>query len=502
MASPRRLPYERALEQLLATYAQAQRTIIAQIEAAVAGGQLDTARARRRQLAAVLDTLGQLGHATDPEARRIVADAHRQSARATQRLIGAQLAHDADQAFNSVAIDAVKSLQDALLDDLAAGRARVGRHVDDVFRRAQLRATMPALLGASGSRRRASADIVRQLQQQGQTAFVDRAGRRWSLEAYAQMAARTVTRQAVVDGARARMLSQGLTLARISHHGSSCPICAPWDGRLVSLDGSGGEYEGETVTDIGSLPSGGPPMHPNCRHTIVPVSTLIDSIKAELGGGGPSKPGPGAPAPSPAPVPPAARVPVSQIVTVRSTAIRSHVEHATAAIDRVHRSAGMPAVPVKRLRKGSALGEYHLGARDIAIRAPADGGEYPELTTAHEIGHLLDHVELGGGYLASREGDPRLKAWRTAVDASSAVRTLQEHLRRPGQGASEYFLTYLLRAEELFARSYSQWIATRSGDKLMLEQIREIIHRERSPSQWDDDDFAAIAAAFDDLFSP
>jgi hypothetical protein len=47
-------------------------------------------------------------------------------------------------------------------------------------------------------------------------------------------------------------------------HAKACPICQPWQGRLVSLDGKTTEYLGEAVTDLASLPNGGPPFHPNC----------------------------------------------------------------------------------------------------------------------------------------------------------------------------------------------------------------------------------------------
>lgn len=63
---------------------------------------------------------------------------------------------------------------------------------------------------------------------------------------------------------------------------------------------------------------------------------------------------------------------------------------------------------------------------------------------------------------------------------------------------------YYLRREEQWARAYAQYIATRSADPLLLEQldaIRTSAHAVYRASQWSDDDFSAIGAAIDDLLT-
>jgi hypothetical protein len=185
------------------------------------------------------------------------------------------------------------ALQDSILGRLDAARQTVGRTVDDLYARAGRRAALRAVLGEAGSpeaaKRRMFADLmrdraVRRMVNEGGFGFVDKAGKRWALDTYSEMAVRTVTREAVVQGAIARMASHGIDLARVSSHASACAICVPWQGRLVSLDGQRPDYEGEAVTDLSSLPNGGPPFHPNCRHTLQPVSVAVEDFRRQLAG--------------------------------------------------------------------------------------------------------------------------------------------------------------------------------------------------------------------------
>jgi len=66
------------------------------------------------------------------------------------------------------------------------------------------------------------------------------------------------------------------------------------------------------------------------------------------------------------------------------------------------------------------------------------------------------------------------------------------------------YVGFLMRAPELWARSYAQYVATRSGDAILKAQLAVACERLPGmpyyPEQWDDDDFAPIAEAIDELF--
>lgn len=282
-----RVPSDRIVEQLQALYAGAQRELVAQIKAAVISGNLRTARQRRLQLAAAIQTLERLGVEADPLARGAVLQASLDGAgHAAQgiRKIGVDMTPVGERTFAAVNAEAVATMQDSLVASLQGARATVGRQVNDVYASETRRQVVRSLIGAEGSPQSAKARLARQLSQQGQTGFVDRAGRRWSLDRYAQMATRTVTREAVVQGSMARMAAHGVSLARVSIHAGSCEICRPYEGRLVDLGGDTRDYQGEPVMDSSVLP----PFHPNCRHTLQPFAARIEEIRQQLASAGAS----------------------------------------------------------------------------------------------------------------------------------------------------------------------------------------------------------------------
>jgi len=290
-----RLHADRRLDDLLAIYRYAQRVIVAQVREALRSGDLVRANLRRAQLAAVLATLDQLQAETDQTAREIVRSAYVEGAStaATQITRLSVEAPEIPGAFAGVSTEAVQALADSITDRLDGARRTVGRQVADIYAREQRRTALLSILGAEGSPRTAAQGMafrllkdkqVRALARQGGVGFIDRAGKRWQLDTYAEMATRTVVREAAVEGAKARMASHGIDLARVSVSPNPCPICRPWQGRLVSLDGSTADYQGEAVASLSSLPNGGPPMHPRCTHSLQPVAVRIDALRRELAG--------------------------------------------------------------------------------------------------------------------------------------------------------------------------------------------------------------------------
>lgn len=283
------LPYERRVRDLEDIYADAQRELVERIEAAIRDDDDWTVARVRAQLASVVEVLDELEARVTRKARALIRQAHDDGANRAHEQIKA-LSIEAPEipgTFAGVQRDAVAQLQASLLDRLDSSRQTLGRQVEDIFAREQRRAALRATLGVSGSPRTAALDLrVRLLQdraiatsvRESGVGFIDRAGRRWQLDSYAKMAVRTVTREAAVQGSIARMASHGINLARVSAHASACKVCLPWEGRLISLDGTMQEFGGETVYDTATLP----PLHPNCRHSLMPVAVEIDALKAEM----------------------------------------------------------------------------------------------------------------------------------------------------------------------------------------------------------------------------
>ena len=140
------------------------------------------------------------------------------------------------------------------------------------------------------------------------------------------------------------------------------------------------------------------------------------------------------------------------------------------------------------------------------------------LTTAHEVGHLI----AAQGFEADL---PAVKVardeWYTAVTDSKAYKALEE-LRSIDSVQATYttgsglerqydyridkrFIRYLMGGGELWARTYAQYIANKSGNQAIMDELtKETAIETRGdvyyPQQWDADDFAPIEAAIDNLF--
>jgi len=240
-----------------------------------------------------------------------------------------------------------------------------------------------------------------------------------------------------------------------------------------------------------------PPAHVNCRCMIAPVF----SERGERG------------------IP--AGWPVSGAITDGSYGANKRLadalNNALSAIDSVHGDGALPSLKVFDIYQGSLCGEYNY-ADERKLKIIVNLGKSPshlETTMVHEIGHFLDHQAIGEvGKFGSAESE-LMSGWRDAVNNSAQVKLLKDIINNTHKYAVEVigpqgeierlainvrYVKYLTEYEELWARSYVQYIATKSGNPLLLEQLKQIRENEYIDEQWSDDDFAPIMEEIDKLF--
>jgi hypothetical protein len=148
-----------------------------------------------------------------------------------------------------------------------------------------------------------------------------------------------------------------------------------------------------------------------------------------------------------------------------------------------------------------------------------------ELTLLHELAHFLDFTAIGDDDFFTGSFDrlrpdlqDALAEWGTVVAGSAAYRYLASVAHRGaydiplGHGLSfthqlgpdeVRLVAYMLEPEELFARSYVQYIVTRSNDARLavsFEAARDSPGAEVYPRFWDELDFIPITAALDGVF--
>lgn len=196
-----------------------------------------------------------------------------------------------------------------------------------------------------------------------------------------------------------------------------------------------------------------------------------------------------------------------------SPEMRNLIADQLAAIDQVHRfPKSMPRIPLQirpnlqsggRDAFGSFGGEMDLGGNwhDERIRLSAKAlRRRPPITSAvHEVGHFLDAHGFGdgtpveailkGGFETLYSSTPAMREWREAVTTSEAYKRLV-------MGGTAYQHS----TSELLARSYEQYIATRSGNAALRAKIDQRLGEE-ADMYWSETDFEPIAEAFDRFFA-
>lgn len=86
----------------------------------------------------------------------------------------------------------------------------------------------------------ATRKTIRELAQKGIPAFVDKRGREWSPEAYVMMDMRSTLGNTARAAQNARCDEYNIQLIEVSSHMGARPLCAPYQGRIFSRDGSKG----------------------------------------------------------------------------------------------------------------------------------------------------------------------------------------------------------------------------------------------------------------------
>ena len=144
---------------------------------------------------------------------------------------------------------------------LNAAERTVLRRFDDVY--AEVIGETSSLVATGAYTQRQALGIAMQrFADQGVSSFTDRAGRNWSLSSYSEMALLTSIGRASLNGYVDTMQSYGYDLAVISSHAGSCPICQAWEGVIISVSGTDGEYP-----SLSEAASDGV-FHPRCLHDI------------------------------------------------------------------------------------------------------------------------------------------------------------------------------------------------------------------------------------------
>lgn len=149
------------------------------------------------------------------------------------------------------------------------------RNVNDVYREVISEATTGVLTGVE-TRLQVSQQALNNFAAKGVTGFIDKAGRNWELASYVEMAVRTGAARAALQGHVDTSLRLGVDLMIVSSHSNTCPLCAPWGGKVISITGKTPNYPTLEQAKAAGL------FHPNCKHTLTVYLPELDDLEDDL----------------------------------------------------------------------------------------------------------------------------------------------------------------------------------------------------------------------------
>lgn len=263
------------VDQLIQVYQQAQEYLQYIITARQATGNVT--EYQESTLAAVMEQLAVLEEVSKAFAQeRLPKDYAKGVQEAIKEVqdMGAEIATSAT--FAVMHRRAIETLVENMILDITEALRFVGREVQDVIRTVGL-SVISEKLATNATVRDAQKMMKRRLIEEGVLGVRDRRGRLISLDAYASLVARSTSREATNTAKINHLQANGYDLVKISSHATTCPICAPLQGRIYSISGNDPRYPKLDIAYSSHMN-----IHPNCRHVVLPyVEDLADDPEGD-----------------------------------------------------------------------------------------------------------------------------------------------------------------------------------------------------------------------------
>lgn len=170
--------------------------------------------------------------------------------------------------INNMAVQAIAAESVVAMTNV---HRQILRRTEDAWRAIVKEATGYTITGAMTPQQAAQRAFTR-MARDGMGFFIDKAGRKWGLDTYAEMAVRTATTRALLAGHTDTMVERGVDLVVVSAHPNPAPVCAPYERKVLSLTGqypSGTHRVNDAIVHVTATLSEAVDnglLHPNCRH--------------------------------------------------------------------------------------------------------------------------------------------------------------------------------------------------------------------------------------------
>lgn len=186
---------------------------------------------------------------TEPELKKAVKGGHI-APPASANVIASESIVQAIKAYDAQALEKLNLVNTTMLEStLDQYRKIIANTVHIEQQIQQMQAAQQILNTATGkvitgteSRTQALRQALMQVQKEGITGFYDKAGRKWSPEAYVNMDIRTTVHNTAVEAVKLRQEDYGVEIFRVSRHSGARPLCYPYQGRYFSWNNTSGTF--------------------------------------------------------------------------------------------------------------------------------------------------------------------------------------------------------------------------------------------------------------------
>ena len=183
-----------------------------------------------------------------------------------------------DTGFSQLNTGAIQALIDDCYGKLNDANNFIGRRIQDAVRQAGIDAVAQKL--AQGQTvNQCKKNLIQSLLDEGITCIKDRRGRNINLSSYAEVVARSTTREATNTATLNQLQNYGYDLVKMSSHSPTCSICAIYQGRVYSISGKDSDYPPLDTAYSGDYAN----IHPNCAHVLEPyIPALADNPEGDM----------------------------------------------------------------------------------------------------------------------------------------------------------------------------------------------------------------------------
>jgi len=190
--------------------------------------------------------------------------------------VGMGVKVDTVASFAKLNVNSINIIVRNTIQDLTNANNFIGRKIADDLRSAGLEAIADKELTGL-TVKQTKKNLINKLIDTNVMAIKTKNGRNMNISSYAETVARSTSREAQNRGTMETIQATGRDLVKMSSHLTTCPVCAPLQGRVYSISGTSTEYPPLETAYGGEYAN----IHNNCRHSLSPYVPELDESRVK-----------------------------------------------------------------------------------------------------------------------------------------------------------------------------------------------------------------------------